>query len=152
MLTSDGGESAAMMGHVLWAVGGAVSFWVPIILVFGVQRGDTNTLIANLASVLGFSVYWAIRRRVYPQGRESIWMLVGLYCLGPIFLSTATTFVNGGFAQIHGWPDIRWLLLACVFPPLQFLLAATSGLWPSLLVVTVFLLYTIATERKQAAT
>ena len=138
-----------MTKHLLWAIGGAVSFWFPIILVFAFQRADTNMLIANLTSILGFALCCAIRRWVYPQGRQSIWMLGGLYCLGPIFLSTATTFANGGFAQIHGWADIGWLLLACVFPPLQFLLAAASGLWPSLLIVTAILLYMSAMERKR---
>ena len=74
-------------------------------------------------------------------------MLVGLYFLGPVLLTSATTFANGGFTQIHGWVDVRWLLLASVFPPLQFLLAATSGLWPSLLIVTVILIWTSVTER-----
>ncbi len=140
-----------MIRHVLWAIGGAVSFWLPIILVFAVERANTNMLIANLMGMVGFSLCWAIRRWVYPQGRQSIWILVGLYFLGPVLLSTATTFANGGFAQIHGWADVRWLLLACVFPPFQFLLAATSGLWPSLLIVTVFLVCTTAMERRQAA-
>ena len=140
-----------MIRHALWAIGGAVSFWLPIILVFAVERTNTNMLIANLMGMVGFSLCWAICRWVYPKGRQSIWILVGLYFLGPVLLSTATTFANGGFAQIHGWTDVRWLLLACVFPPFQFLLAATSGLWPSLLIVTVFLVCTTAMERRQAA-
>jgi hypothetical protein len=140
-----------MIRRVLWAIGGAISFWLPIILVFAVERTNTNVLIPNLMGMLGFSLCWAIRRWVYPQERPSIWMLVGLYCFGPVLLSTATTFANGGFAQIHGWTDVRWLLFACVFPPFQFLLAATSGLWPSLLIVTAFLVCTTAMERRRAA-
>jgi hypothetical protein len=139
-----------MIKHLLWAVGGAVSFWFPIILVFAVERASTNMLVANLMAMLGFLLCWALRRWVYPQGRQSIWILLGLYFLGPILLSTATTFANGGFAQIHGWTDIRWLLLACIFPPIQFLLAATSGLWPSLLIVTAILVWDSAMERTRA--
>lgn len=137
-----------MIRHVFWAIGGAASFWFPIILVFAVERSNTNVLIANFVALVGFSLCWALRRWVSPQGRESIWILIGLYFLGPILLSIATTFANGGFAQIHGWTDVRWLFLACVFPPYQFLLAATSGLWPSLLIVTLFLVCTTAIERK----
>lgn len=136
-----------MIKHIMWAMGGAVSFWSPIILVFAVERSNTNMMIANLMALLGFFFCWAVRRWVYPQGRQSIWILLGLYCFGPILLSTATTFANGGFTQIHGWTDIKWLLLACIFPPIQFLLAATSGLWPSLSIVTVILVRGTAMER-----
>jgi hypothetical protein len=136
-----------MIKHILWAIGGAVSFWLPIILVFAVERANTNVLISNLMGMFGFSLCWAIRRWLYPQERQSIWILVGLYFFGPVLLSTATTFANGGFAQIHGWTDVRWLLFACVFPPFQFLLAATSGLWPSLSIVTVILLRGAVMER-----
>jgi hypothetical protein len=118
-----------MIKHVLWAMGGAMSYWFPIILVFAVERTNTNVLITNLMAMFGFLLCLAIRRWLYPQGRQAIWILLGLYFLGSILLATATTFANGGFTQIHGWADIRWLLLACVFPPFQFLLAATSGLW-----------------------
>jgi hypothetical protein len=128
-----------MIKHFFWAVSGAAGYWFPVILVFAVQRRNTNVLIANLMAMLGFSFCWAIRRWFHLQGRETIWILLGLYFLGPILLSTATTFADGGFARIHGWTDIRWLLLACAFPPLQFLLAATAGLWPSLLIVTTIL-------------
>jgi len=141
-----------MIKHILWAVGGAASFWLPIILVFAVERAGTNIVTANLVAVLGFLFCWAIRRWVYPQGRQSVWMLIGLYCFGPILLSTATSFANGGFTQIHGWTDVKWLLLACIFPPLQFLLAGTSGLWPSLSVVTVILIGGSVMERAPVAT
>src|ERR1700722_682642 len=139
-----------MIKHLLWAVSGAAAFWFPIILVFAAERASTNMLVANLMAMLGFLVCWALRRWVYPQGRQSIWILLGLYFFGPILLSTATTFSNGGLAQIHGWTDIGWLLFACVFPPIQFLLAATSGLWPSLLVVTAILVWDSAMERTRA--
>ena len=135
-----------MTKHLSWAMGGAVSFWLPIILVFAVERTNANMLIANLAAVVGFLACWVILRLFKYEGRRSIWILLGLYFFGPILLSTATTFTNGGFTQIHGWVDIRWLLLACVFPPIQFLLAATSGLGPSLLIVTVILMWLSASE------
>jgi hypothetical protein len=132
--------------HFLWAVAGAASFWSPVILIFAVERSHTSIAIANLMALLGFLLCWAIRRWVYPHGRQTIWILLGLYCFGPILLSTATTFANGGFTQMHGWPDAKWLLLACIFPPLQFLLAAMSGLWPSLSLVTVILVAGSAME------
>jgi len=128
-----------MVKNVLWAVGGALSFWLPIIVVFAVQCTNANVLVANFAAILGFLIFWAIRRRVCPSRRQSMWILLGLYFFGPVLLSAANSFVNGGFSQIHGWADIRWLLIASVFPPLQFLLAATSGLWPSILMVTLIL-------------
>ncbi len=137
-----------MSKHLMWATGGAFSFWLPVIAVFAVQRVHTNVLVTNIAALLGFSVCWATRRWAYPQGRQGVWMLVGLYFFGPTLLSAATTFANGGFAQIDGWTEIRWLLLASVFPPIQFLLAATSGLWPSLVIVTVILIWASMTERR----
>jgi hypothetical protein len=136
-----------MSSHLMWAAGGALSFWLPVILVFAVERSSVNLLIANLAAMLGFLVCWAVRRWIYPDGRQSIWILLGLYFFGPVLLGSATTFANGGFTQIHGWADIRWLLFASIFPPIQFLLAATTGLWPSLLIVTAILIWMSATER-----
>jgi hypothetical protein len=138
-----------MSKHLMWAAGGALSFWLPVIALYAAERANTNVLVANLVATLGFLVCWAIRHWVYPQGRQGIWMLVGLYFLGPTLLSTATTFANGGFTQVHGWIDIRWLLFASVFPPIQFLLAATSGLWPSLLIVTLILIWTSVAERSR---
>jgi hypothetical protein len=139
-----------MVRHILWATGGTVSFWLPIILVFAVERANTNMILANLMATLGFLLCWVIRRWFDPRGRQAIWMLLGLYLLGPILLSTATTFANGGFAQIHEWTDVGWLLFACVFPPVQFLLVATSGLWPSLLFATVILVCVSVMERTRA--
>lgn len=130
-----------MTGHLRWAIATAIAFWSPVILIFAIERTNVNVVLANLVGVLGFSVCLVIRRCVYPQGRQGIWMLLGLYFFGPTLLSTATTFANGGFAQIHGWADVRWLLVASVFPPLQFLLAATSGLWLSLSAVTLTLVW-----------
>lgn len=138
-----------MLKHLVWAIGGALSFWFPVIVVFAVERANTNARVANVVAVLGFLACWAIRRWVYPEGRQTIWILLGLYFFGPVLLSSATTFANGGFAQIHGWPEVRWLLVASVFPPIQFLLAATSGLWPSLLIVTVILVWLSVTERSR---
>jgi hypothetical protein len=139
-----------MSKHIIWAIAAAVSFWVPVILAFAVERTNVSVVLANAVSMFGFFICWAIRRWVYTEGRQSIWMLLGLYFFGPTLLSTATAFANGGFAQIHGWMDIRWLLVASFFPPMQFLLAATSGLWPSLLVITLILIWASVTERRRA--
>src|SRR5215475_13554794 len=140
-------SGVAMVKNILWAVCGALSFWFPVTLVFAVQLANGNVLVANFAAILGFLIFWAIRRWLCPSGRQSIWVLLGLYFFGPVLLSAANSFVNGGFSQVHGWTDIRWLLLASVFPPLQFLLASVSGLWPSLLIVTLILVWTSAVER-----
>jgi len=64
-----------MSSRILWAIGGAASFWVPIILIFAVQHSNTNVAVANLVALLGFSLCWALRRSVRPRGRQSIWML-----------------------------------------------------------------------------
>jgi hypothetical protein len=136
-----------MARHALSSALGALSLWLPIILVFAVQRSAVNMLIANVMGLLGFSVFWLIWRRFYPSEKESLWILVGVLFFGAFLLSAATTFVNGGFAIIHGWSEIRWLLLSSVFPPLLFLVAGTSGLLPSLLIVTLFLIYAVAQER-----
>lgn len=140
-----------MSRHLAWATAAAISFWFPVILVFAVERTNVNVVFANLAALLGFAACWAIRRWIHPQGRQSIWMLLGLYFFGPTLLSTATTFANGGFIQMNGWPDIRWLLVASLFPPMQILLASTSGLGPSLLVVTLVLIWSSITDRKAEA-
>ena len=136
-----------MSKHLAWAVGGALSFWLPVILVFAAEHSHVNVLVANLGATVGFFGCWAVRRWVFPQGRQGVWILVGLYLFGPLLLSTANTFSSGGFTQIHGWRDLRWLLLASVFPPLQFLLAATAGLWPSLLLVSAILTRETVRER-----
>jgi hypothetical protein len=139
-----------MVKNISWATGGALSFWFPVIVLFALQRANVHMLVANLAAILGFLIFLAIRRWVCPSGRQSIWMLLGLYFFAPALLSVATTYANGGFAQIHGWTDIGWLLVASVFPPMQFLLAAAAGLWPSLLIVTLILVCTSVAEQVAA--
>jgi len=132
----------------IWFVSGALSFWLPIILVFAIGRSNTSIVLANVLAVFAALFCYAGLRWRYHPGRVALWMLVGVYVLGPILLSTATSFVNGGFSQIHSWRDIAWLSLACVFPPLELLLVGTSGLWPSLLVVTAVLGSATAVESK----
>jgi hypothetical protein len=125
--------------HFLWTIGGAVAFWSPIVVVFAAGRTNANLVAANVLAVVGILLCFVVRRRFYPLEHQSLWMLAGIYFYGPPLLSTATTFANGGFAQMHGWSDVGWLLFACVFPPIQLLLAATSGLLPSVLLATIIL-------------
>ncbi len=127
------------MKPVIWLVGGALSFWLPIIFAFAIGRSNTGMLVPNVLAVLSASLCYVVFRWLCRGEHLAAWMLFGIYLLGPILLSTATSFVHGGFSQIRGWEDIKWLLLACIFPPILLLLAGTSGVGPSLLVVTVIL-------------
>jgi len=124
---------------LIWALGGALSFWLPIIIAFAIGRFNTNMVVANVLALFGASLCYAGFRRLYRGNRFAVWMLIGLYLFGPILLSAATSFVNGGFLQVHSWKDIGWLSIACVFPPIQLLLAGASGVWPSLVIVTAIL-------------
>jgi len=129
-----------MAKYIAMGALGTLSYWVPIIVVFAIAGTDVNVFVANFVALVGFLGYWTVLRRKSTDRGSKMLTLIELYFFGPLLLSTATTFGNGGFTRMHGWTDIRWLLLACVFPPLQFLLAATSGLWPSLTIVSLMLL------------
>jgi len=128
-----------MRNLLLWAVCGALSFWIPVVVIFAIEGTSVNVGMANLVALLGISLCWGLQQWLGSRGWRSLWMLGGLYFLGPIFLTIATTFSNGGFSQMHRLWDVCWLLLACVLPPLGFWMAAMSGLWPSLLVTTLAL-------------
>ncbi len=126
------------MKPVIWLLSGALSFWLPIIFAFAIDRSDTRMLVPNVLAVLTASLCYAALRWLYHGERLAGWMLFGLYVLGPILLCTATSFANGGFSQVRGW-QIAWILLACIFPPIELLLAGVSGVGPGLLVVTAIL-------------
>jgi len=74
-----------MISHLTWAIGGAVSFWVPVILVFALERAKTNLVVANLMAMFGFLVCLAVRRWLHPKGRQGLWILMGCIFLGPSY-------------------------------------------------------------------
>jgi hypothetical protein len=128
-----------LIKRTTWLTSGGLSFWLPVIVIFSINRLNVRMLLPNVLAVLSASLCYAVYRWLYRGERLAIWMLIGLYVLGPILMSTANSFANGGFLRLHGWQDIRWLVLSCVFPPIELLVAGASGLLPSLLVVTAIL-------------
>jgi hypothetical protein len=122
---------------------GAAVFWTPFILSFAIFRQEISWPVMNgIAIIVSLSSFFALNRRV-PSRFVARRMLLGIYLFGPLLLGVANTFVGGGFSQVSSWIDIFWLSFSSIFPPLLWVLAGTSGALPSLLVVTVFLGYTL---------
>ena len=134
---------------------GAVSFWGPITLIELLAGADFFSL--ELSSVLPlttlFLSYFRSRQHYeHTVTSVSVWMLLGVYVLGPLFMAIAATPYEGGFSQFHGWNQVKFLLLAMVFPPLTLVLSGYHGTIFGLLATTFVVCFVRLTlERKPRA-
>ena len=140
----------AQFGRLYYVLFGAVAFWLPYVG-FEILTHRRASLI--LQTLLPFAVlvgaYLALS---FARTRCSInraqWMLVGIYLLGPLFLSIGAIPFQGGFSQFHGWRDLAYLLFFSLIPPLQLWYAAYEGAEFGMLLATVFLVIVGIRDRK----
>lgn len=77
------------------------------------------------------------------RGIIAVWMLVGIWILGPLMMTVSASFSGGGFARPDAW---RTLALAIpLFMHFTWMMSAYDGTLGALVVVTVW--FIIAAKR-----
>lgn len=93
------------------------------------------------------SVVAALRLTKFRAGKAgqtpiSLFLLLGIWLSGPLFMSINATFTGGGFATPEGWHVVKFGTL--LFPIFTFSMSAYDGTLFGLLLVTLLLILTAA--------
>ncbi|MBI2817161.1 MAG: hypothetical protein HYX72_09500 [Acidobacteria bacterium] len=67
----------------------------------------------------------------------SLWMLLGVFLLGSLFMEIGATPHQGGFSRLGGWTAVKWLLVSSLVPPVTIVRSGYHGSVFGLLFVTV---------------
>ena len=136
-----------------YALAGAFSFWGPGLLfaaltgrgfadfVLEVVKGPVLRLtIATLwPALLCLLVYFALLRYQHqPRVYIAAWMLVGVWCLGSLFILLTQTVLGAGLRGFQS-SDLDMLLLVLAIPLVTFILSTYDGTLFALLLVTIAL-------------
>jgi hypothetical protein len=132
--------------RTLWilACGAGGAFWLPGIALHAVrgQAFGSSPFDIIEACIFPLATSWAawtilVRQRPDHIGRGALtlWMLLGIWMLGPICTTAAASFSGGGFSQAGAWHMI--FLGIVFFVPLTFVMSAYDGSLAALVLVTV---------------
>lgn len=133
---------------------GAVAFWLPDVVWHAIRQykfGTWDAIEMNILmplSLLGMYVH--LRRRTKESTRFVGWPLIlGVWCLGGLFVMMGATFTGGGFSDPNCINDAVTLILALTFLPLFLIDAATyDASLPALILVTVIALVILLWRRR----
>lgn len=123
---------------------GALLFWAPDLVLHALSRdfgaqGEPRflTLFLPVITALGFLTALGYRR--WEKGMSlACLMLLGIWVLGPLYMTISATFSGGGFQKPEGWTRV-WLGTA-LFPIFTPTMATYDGTLFGLLLSSGFLL------------
>ena len=130
---------------LLWMSYGALSFWIPDILIHAVRRYKFDDILlvsiaASLTLVAGYlvAVYFSPRP---VTAMNPFLVMAGVWCTGGIGTMIASSFADGGFAGKSGWLFATGLSASTVvFPPMTLMLATYDGTLFALLLITILMI------------
>jgi hypothetical protein len=129
--------------YATYTLVGSFAFWLPSVILHAVKGDDYFRHLTVLAYVQVFSTVgalvsnWFLRGWIVPPRRIAPWLLLGIWVLGPFWLSVNATFDGGGFAKEGGWLAVIVSIFG--FPVMTPLLAVYDGSIPNLLMITLLL-------------
>jgi hypothetical protein len=137
---------------VLTYIVSGVAFWIPSVVIHAIRGakfgGSIYDVIAIfllpvLATVVTLEVLDKLRIGACRRGIIAVWMLVGIWILGPLMMTVSASFSGGGFARPDTW---RMLALAIpLFMHFSWMMSAYDGTLGALVMVTVW--FIIAARR-----
>lgn len=129
---------------LLQAVTGSIAFWAPSTILHAVKGAEFSLshwwVLASVQPLTTLATFIAIRfvrRKTTSPRRCALSMLLGVWILGPLFISINFTFDGGGFAQEGAWLDA--LVVTLLFPLLTPWLSLYDGSLIGLLVTSLLL-------------
>jgi hypothetical protein len=126
-------------------------FWFPCVILGALEGRQYATGGADLFFITALPVYLSLstlgrihmrRRAVSRIGSIALWMLLGIWMLGPFCIMLQASFSGGGFVL----PDTApWLLRNFwVFPMSTFVMSTYSGTLGGLLIISIWLCWIAA--------
>ena len=130
------------MKHRAWMVllGGA-SFWGPITIIQLMTKKELNLALASILppTTLLLCYFFVSKIRPHWERSMSLWMLLGIYMLGTLFMMVGFTTLAGGFSQ-KDWREMPMVVMILINPIFTFLLAFESGTYGLALVAGTILM------------
>ena len=127
---------------------GGLAFWVPDIAVHAIRAykfsgkdilGLTFLLPWLLLAVYG-ALYWFRGKHVNGPS-IALFMLLGIWMLGPICMTIGATFSGGGFSHPVDRMFVVWLTIFTIFFPIYtFIMATYDGTLLGLLLTSILLI------------
>ncbi|HEX7422466.1 MAG TPA: hypothetical protein VF311_01075 [Terriglobales bacterium] len=135
-----------MADRIISVLIGALAFWIPVLLLEGLSKGRYSITIVNVLPVVcAACLYWLLRRGHFGKLKAlSLYMLAGIYLLGPLSITIAGSAFGGGFTQLTGRHDALWLVLASIVSPLAMVMAGYNGTIFGLLGITIIFILAAA--------
>jgi hypothetical protein len=145
------------LGFKVACVGG-LAFWIPDTVVHAIYRYSFDRMGVLLVTVaapltLLVSLLGCARAFRVTAGVVAIRALAGVWLLGGVFMTVASSFSGGGFLSPDGFPGGLKLILMSLLPPVTFMMATYDGSLGALLLVSLILLslWVVGLVRKTVA-
>ena len=126
------------MAKIWWVVAGGTAFWLPAMVLAAVLHQNVTWFALNSISLSGMALLGVASYSCLKKSPRWIWMLVGVYVLGPISMLAPSVFFHTSNAAIVPGENV-WLVLFCLFPPITLWMATLNGMIFAVLIVTVAL-------------
>lgn len=134
---------------VVIALGG-IAFWLPVALLAVLAGENVSLTLLNVSAVAcALCAYLLLTRttRLRKLRFLALYMLAGIYVLGPLAMATSS-WATGGGTVFHSGRDLLLLAVVSLVPPLTMLLVGDCGLILALLAITGVLIFA-STRRRQ---
>jgi hypothetical protein len=132
-----------MTDRIVAVLIGAIGFWAPVMLLEVLSRDAYSITVMNvLPLVCVLCLYWSLQRsRFRKTGGLALYMLSGIYLLGPLASTIAASASGGGFSQHFGSREALMLLLLSVVPIFAMMVAVYYGTVIALFVITIVFIF-----------
>lgn len=118
---------------------GGLAFWTPVIILSVIFGENTSWVWLNVASFSGLIVLglfsWI---RKSPPSRW-IWILAGIYILGPVSIILASAFAGGIPPSLSTPGYLIFEIVVCLLPPLTLWMSLNDGMFLSVIAATLVL-------------
>jgi hypothetical protein len=137
---------------VLTYIVSGVAFWIPSVVIHAIRGMKFGGSIFDIVAIFLMPLLAAVvalevldKRRIggCRRGIIAVWLLVGIWILGPLMMTISASFSGGGFARADAW---RMLTLAIpLFMHFTWMMSAYDGTLGALVIVTIW--FVIAAKR-----
>src|SRR5437762_3198864 len=105
----------------LYALLGTLAFWTPSVVVHAIRRAEFSGGQVGLLTIAPLALATAslLVLASWPMNRSRLRLiafcqLLGIWALGPVWMTMSASFSGGGFSQAMAWRSLAALLL--LFP------------------------------------
>jgi hypothetical protein len=122
-----------------WIAMGGFAFWAPPITLYASFHENTNWVWLNVGSMAGLALLSLVSRIRKSRSPNWLWMLAGVYILGPVSMIIGASFAGGILPSLSRPGDLIFEIVLCLLPPLTLWLSLYNGMFLSVFVATIIL-------------